>query len=72
MLKELEFNKLAVVDSSDGSRKYISLFVEGNKIEISTTIKVGDFDFDVDYIIQQDSNRYRLINSNMTLIVEKT
>jgi len=70
-LKYLEFNKLVVVDTDDGSEQYLNKEIIGTKIEIGTTIIVGNIDFNLDYIIESDQNRYRLINSNATLIVKK-
>ena len=41
------------------------------KIIISDWKNWGNIDFDLDYIFESDQNRYRLINSNATLIVKK-
>lgn len=71
-LEFLEFNTLMVIGTGVGSSKYMHLFVQGNKINHSSEILVGSYSFDVDYIIPNGGNTYRLVNSNETLIVEKS
>lgn len=70
-LKYLEFDKLIVVDTDEGSEQYLNKEIIGPKIKVGTTINVGNISFDLDYILESDQNRYRLINSNATLIVKK-
>lgn len=66
----LEFKKLTVISTDENCLKYLQKNIKGEKICINTTIIVGNEEFDIDSIVHDGSNRYRLINSNSTLIVE--
>lgn len=70
-IKFLEFDTLIVIETRENSTKYLFKHIQGHRIDISTTIKVGNYEFDVDYIMPGDqASQYRLINSNDTLVVE--
>lgn len=66
----LEFNELIVVDATNNSNKYLLKKIQGNKINVNTTIIIGDDEFDIDHITRESDNHYRLSNSNTTLIVK--
>ena len=70
-LNSIEFKKMRVIDSSDEDSKLLSNEIFG-KIEKNTIIKIGNYAFDVEHIIQlsDDDNKYRLINSNESIIIE--
>ena len=69
----LKFETLTVIKTGENSNKYLFKKIKGNRIDKNTTIIVDMFEFDVDYIIDDDvdgDNCYRLVNSNETIVVE--
>ena len=54
----------------DGSEQYLNHEIIGPRIEINSTILVGDHEFELEYIIEIGQRKYRFINSNITIIVE--
>lgn len=66
----LEFKKLTVINTDKNSLKYLQKTIKGSKIYSGSSAFIGNEEFDIDSIIQEGVNKYRLINSNSTLIVE--
>ncbi len=67
----IEFDKLRVISAGKGSEIFIGKYIQGPRINIGTDIMIGDLSFEINYIVKNSDNIFRLINSNQSVVVEK-